>query len=181
MSSVERHDIWSAVWNGLRAKDMAALKRPVSTAAGDADAVPGQREVLLFRRGGDLYAVPVENLRQIRATQRFCRIPGAVSVVPGVIDYQGQILGVHDLAAYLGRHADDHADSWVLVLEEGGDRLGLRADDVLDIRQVSKAACQPVPPSLGKRSDCFSGMLSDGTLLLRPARLFATAAFCHGR
>ena len=118
-------------------------------------------------------------LREIRPLQNVCLLPGASPVVPGVLYYRGELLGVHDLTAFmsLGACAAMKAAPWVLIVEHEGERLGLLADAVIEIRSILSTDVRPLPITLGDRGSCFLGVLEDGLLLLHAPPLFSNPRF----
>jgi purine-binding chemotaxis protein CheW len=136
-------------------------------------------DVVIFQRGGARYGAPLSCLREIRPLHNLCRISGGSRVVPGMFYYRGEILSAHDLCAFMNsaQTGDDKASSWILIVEQEGERLGLLADEVVEIRSLLTGTSHPLPITLGDRSACFQGVLDDGLLLLHPARLFTSASF----
>lgn len=59
-------------------------------------------EVLLLPVEQELYAVPLESLREVIAQPRITHLPAAPSVVLGLVNVRGEILPLFDLAALLG-------------------------------------------------------------------------------
>ena len=135
--------------------------------------------LLFFSHGSSDYAIPLDDLREVRVLRGFCPIPGARSTVPGIFYYRGEVLSLHDLACYMGV-ANEHAPNWVLIVERDKQRLGLMAKDVIDVREVSQACVRPSPITLGERAVCVQGVVDKGTLLLRTEALFSTPAFFKG-
>jgi len=132
---------------------------------------------VLFRKADARYVIPLASLREIRLLPAVCRIPGAARWVPGVFHFQGEILSAHDLDAFMDQGASEGPSPWVLIVEQGSERLGLMVDEVIDVVAVVSARVMPVPITFGERSICFQGVLPGGALLLQPARLFSTPSF----
>ena len=133
-------------------------------------------EAMTFQRAEGRYALPLTSLREVCPLRHLARVPGASAVVAGVFHFRGELLGAHDLAHWLGRGAGARP-GWVLVVEHGGARLGLLADDVAGIERIAGEQLGPVPVTLGERGACFRGVFGAQRLLLEPARLFSTPAF----
>ncbi len=143
-------------------------------------AVPSAEEVtelVAFSRREGHYALPLASLREIRPLTHLARVPGASPVVAGVFHFRGELLGAHDLGRWLGRGGDGSRPGWVLVVEHGGARLGLLADEVAGIERMPTSQLCPVPVTLGERGACFRGVFGGQRLLLEPERLFSTPAF----
>jgi chemotaxis signal transduction protein len=135
-------------------------------------------DVVIFARGSLRYAIPLPTLREIRPLRALCRIPGASPCVPGVFHYRGEILGAHDLDAFLGgASVEARPAPWVLIVEHERERLGLMADEVIGVEPARASTLGPLPITLGDGAGCFQGALADGVVLLNAPRLFANPRF----
>lgn len=138
-----------------------------------------QVRLLFFSHGSSDYAIPLEDLREVRVLRGFCPIPGARPAVPGIFYYRGEVLSLHDLSAFMGTQvgAEGH---WVLIVERDKQRLGIIAKDVVDVKEVAQSTVRPSPITLGDRAVCVQGVVEKNTLLLRADALFSTPAFFRG-
>jgi purine-binding chemotaxis protein CheW len=159
------------------------LQRAKRYARRDETVAAGERcRLLFFQHGGHEYAIPLGDLREVRVLRSFCPIPGARKVVPGIFYYRGEVLSLHDLAAYMGGSdlSKENEPRWVLIVERDRQRLGLMARDVLDVRDLPAQEIRPAPITLGERAVCVQGVVRNTTLLLRTEALFSTPAFFRG-
>ena len=89
------------------------------------------------RAGGEHYALPVEDVREIARMGRITPVPGAQAQVLGVWNLRGDVIAAVDLAAALGLvgGAGDEAPERgrILVAERGELRAGLAVDEVVDV------------------------------------------------
>ena len=131
-----------------------------------------------FVRCGTSYAIPVLCLQRIVTLDHLNRIPGGPAHVPGVFAYRGEILSAHDLAAFLGV-SELERPSWALIVDGPVGALGLLADEITTLFPVREGDVRGVPLTLGERGAGFSGILTDGTLLVRPTVLFEDPAFVY--
>jgi purine-binding chemotaxis protein CheW len=134
-------------------------------------------EAVVFTRRGTSYAAPLAALREVRPLRGYCRVPGTSPAVPGIMHLRGEILSLHDLAAFMDPSSSAPSGAWVVVVEHGQERIGLLADEITGIEQYSTSCVRPVPVTFGERGVCLGGILDGGALLLSPSRLFATPAF----
>jgi purine-binding chemotaxis protein CheW len=139
-----------------------------------------ERTVVTFRRHNSRYGVTLEELREIRPLSRWCKLPGTSHVVPGVVYYRGELLTLMDLAALSTGASDSTEASWMLVLEQSGERIGLMADDVTDVLALETGAIQALPLTMGPAADTFVGMSSDGVLIVDTARLMSASLQSSG-
>lgn len=138
------------------------------------------REAVTFVRGEGRYACPLNELREIRPLRKLCLLPRASSIVPGVVHVRGELLSVHDLAAFLDDPVAIPEGAFLLVVEHRGERIALVADEVLDVEAYKPSSVRALPLTVGNRATCFQGILADGTLLLQPAALFTNPEFSFG-
>ncbi len=134
---------------------------------------------VVFRRGEARYGFPLASLREVRPLRSFCRIPLASPAVPGILHFRGEILSLHDIAGFMdpARASSLGAASWVIVVEHAGERMGLLADEVIDIERHSAAQISAMPITLGDRAAICDGVLPGGLLLLSASRMFHTDGF----
>jgi len=108
--------------------------------------------------GEEVFAVPVELVREILDMRQPFRIPEAPTHLAGLIDVRGQAVPVIDLRLKLGlppRAAG--ADTRILVLDVGVEgrslSLGLIADRVFEVTGLDAGSIGP-PPDIGTAWSC---------------------------
>jgi purine-binding chemotaxis protein CheW len=98
--------------------------------------------------GGRLWAIPVDQVREVLRTPQLVAVPGAPPIVRGIAAVRGGVVTVLDLATGLGVARGDSPGSVVLV--GYGERLvGLAVDAVRAVRPMDPAvvgtAAAPTP------------------------------------
>lgn len=110
-----------------------------------------------FRAGGSVYAIPVGDVRQVRTGEGISALPSGRTGVAGVVAWEGGALPVVSLLGS-GR-------ARLLVLEAGGRRYGLLADEVAGVFEADELRIGPAPA--GQVGDLVRGVLEeDGRLVL---------------
>ncbi len=169
---------FDAPYAALSAEDVDLLKQRAARYALAAETqATDLTDAVVFRRGNAKYALPLVKLREVRPLRSFCAIPQASSAVPGILHFRGEIISLHDLAAFMEPEIDTKNPTWVIVVEHLGERIGLGADEILDVERHSTAVVQPLPITFGDRGAICDGLLPDGSLLLSASRIFHTEAF----
>jgi chemotaxis signal transduction protein len=130
-----------------------------------------------FRRGAGSYALPLGGLREIRPLTRPCELPGASPVVLGIVYYRGELLSLHDLCVFSSGVAPAQSPGWVIVTEHAGVRLGLVADELMDVVEIEAGSVHAVPVTLGDAADVFTGITEQGVLVVDVARTFESSRF----
>lgn len=134
-------------------------------------------DAIIFRRGTSNYAVPLVALREVRPLRSFSPIPSASRTVPGIFHFRGEVLSLHDVAAFMEPAAQADVPAWVIVVEHGGERIGLGADEILDVERHASLAVQMLPVTFGDRGAICDGLLPNAAVLLSAPRMFHTDAF----
>lgn len=130
---------------------------------------------VLFRAGGEAWSVPVEEVRavvRVETRDSFVRVPGAPPEVAGLVNVRGEVLPAIKTARMIGANGTEPAttepgtaESWALVVEDGGTRAALLVDEVLDVAEVEAGE------QGGRLTDgSFVGMLGSADLLGRVRR-----------
>ncbi len=109
---------------------------------------PDSESIMVFRVGGERYAVPVASVSEVIAGAAIAPVPGAPPRVAGVIQFRGEIRPVFNLAQVLGV-SQEHGSgpATVLLFRVRGREAGLRTGPVEDIRTVGAGARRPAPDS----------------------------------
>jgi purine-binding chemotaxis protein CheW len=110
------------------------------------------RELITFQVEGQVFALDIMAIREIRAWTPATRLPRVPSYVAGVVNLRGTVLPVIDLAARLGwapveatpRHA-------IIVTQIGSKQTGLIVESVSDIVAIDLDTLQ-APPSTADSS-----------------------------
>jgi len=131
----------------------------------------------------EVFAVPVELVREILDMRQPFHIPEAPPHLAGLIDVRGQAVPVIDLRLKLGLSPREAgADTRILVLDvpmEGHNlSLGLIADRVFEVTGLDAGSLGP-PPDIGTtwHSDYISGIGRRGdsfVVIFNMARLLST-------
>jgi len=144
-----------------------------------------QPEYLTFLLGGDVYALPIEGIREVVGSLPITDVPGMPPFLRGVMNVRGAVIPVLDLRARLGYEtAPLTRRSCVLVHElrrDSGDVLVgvlvdavqavLSADECDVAAEVAEAGSvrAPLPPEYVERALMLGGvrtLLLDRALLL---------------
>lgn len=115
----------------------------------------GTARVLVFRVGGERFAVSLPAVAEVIESPELQRMPDAPEHVRGVATLRGELLSVYDPLALLGARSDAARNSHdnpgaTLVFSRGaGHRVGLAVDDVYDAITIAESELRGVPGSDG--------------------------------
>lgn len=104
------------------------------------------RELITFEIAGQIFALDIMAIREIRAWTPVTPMPRVPHYVSGVVNLRGTVLPVIDLAARLGWQPTEatprHA---IIVCQVNGQSQGLIVDSVSDIVGLNTENLQPAP------------------------------------
>jgi purine-binding chemotaxis protein CheW len=123
---------------------------------------------VLLRVGGEAYALPVENVREVAELGAVTALPGAPATVLGVVNVRGKILPVYELAAVLGIERGHGERQVLLVAEHAGRDAGLAVDGVEGVEPLPEATEETDSPLLRGavlEGDQLIGLLDAAALL----------------
>lgn len=140
-------------------------------------------QLLRFRVGPDVFALPIERVLQITNTRPVTRVPSVAACIAGVFNHEGAITPLVDLGTKFRVERDDTTRTCIVIVaaEHDGEiaSIGLLADGVIDVVPVATPQIEP-PPSFGihVRLEYLAGITKIGggfTLILNVDRFLNTA------
>ncbi|MFI5407533.1 MAG: chemotaxis protein CheW [Nitrososphaerales archaeon] len=94
------------------------------------------------------YAIPIEQIREIRAVESITKVPKAKSYVKGIMNLRGQIIPVIDVKEKLVLDSDTNSNSSkqrILVAEINNSLAGLLVDEVDQVMKIQTKDVEPAP------------------------------------
>jgi len=123
------------------------------------------RKLLLFRSGGQVFAVEAGAVLEILPATPATRIPGAPVAVRGLVNVRGALVPVVDAARAIGVGSSLEAAEGTLVLVEQHSRpVALGVDEVLDLVTVDDGALDERASLPGVRPDLVRAVGTSGEL-----------------
>jgi purine-binding chemotaxis protein CheW len=109
-----------------------------------------------FVLGGEVYGLPLQQLREVARLTRVRRIPGAPPRVAGLVNLRGEIICALDAHAILGVAASaPGASSFFVALRGFADPIGLVVDDIADVYAIDPGQIEPLPPTWSAERAAF--------------------------
>lgn len=129
--------------------------------AGDEE---GQSQYLTFLLGGEMFAIPILNIKEIIEYGNLTTVPMMPAFIRGVINLRGSVVPVVDLAVRFGRKTSDITRrTCIVIIEiESGDEkqdVGVVVDTVNEVLEIPRNEVEQAP-SFGARirADFIRGM-----------------------
>ena len=129
------------------------------------------------------YAIPIEQIREIRAIESITKVPKAKSYVKGIINLRGHIIPVIDVKEklVLESNANIHTSKQrILVAEVNNSLTGLLVDEVDQVMMIQTKDIEPAPQGALESHNYVKGIAkSDKKLivLLDVAKLLDDSSF----
>jgi len=127
-------------------------------------------EYLAFRLGGDIYAVPIGEVREILRFPPVTEVPRAPREILGVISVRGLLVTVIDLRQRLRITGGEPSRRGRILLVTGAEEevIGLYVDEVLQVYRLAESEIEVAANVLaGKVADYVVGIgRPEGTLLI---------------
>jgi purine-binding chemotaxis protein CheW len=150
----------------------------------------GAQSYVVFRLGGEGYALEVMRVQEVLDVQEMTEVPGSPKCLLGVINLRGHVVPVYDLRIPFGLRIDSSANRAPSVLivetEPGNDSqvTGLVVDRVSDVLEFSPEEVQASPQlGLGKTTPFVRGLIRHQEaflLVLDLDRVFSALASLNG-
>jgi purine-binding chemotaxis protein CheW len=123
-----------------------------------------------FYLDGEVYGLPLEQLREVARVSHVRRVPGAPAGVAGLVNLRGEIVCALDVRAILGLPAQSSPEAeapFIVALRGFGDPLGLIVDSIADIYAVAPSDIDRPPATRAAgRAECFTGTTRVGAGLM---------------
>ncbi len=132
------------------------------------------RQYLTFHLGSELFALPIEHIREIIEYSNITAIPLMPEFLRGVINLRGAVVPVIDLSSRFGRtQTEIGRRTCVIMLEVDNPEvdlqlLGVLVDSVSEVMSIDRNQIEP-RPSFGAnlRTDFIDGILRvDGRIVV---------------
>lgn len=136
------------------------------------------QQMVLFLLGSEEYGIPISQVKELIHYVGATQLPQAPDAVEGVINLRGNVVPVVELARRLGMSAGSE-EKKAIIVETGGQVIGILVDEVTEVITLQDTAIEPVPVS-ASANDYISGIgkVSDRLLiLLNVDKLFSASEF----
>lgn len=140
------------------------------------EAVGLQLEIVEFRLGEELYALPSTAVREVYPLKGLTPLPCTPPFVLGIINIRGRILPVVDLTSLLGLTKQRLSEQSTVILMRSGDlEVGVVTDLVIGVRSLPLATIYPPLSTLANSCACYlQGITSEGLGVIDAAKLLSS-------
>ena len=116
---------------------------------------------LIDKQKKEDYAIPIEQVREIRAVESITNIPKAKSYVKGIMNLRGMIIPIIDVKEKLGLVSENQANSTkqrILVIEVNGTQTGLLVDEVDQVMRIQTKDLEQAPQTVLESHNYIKGI-----------------------
>lgn len=120
-----------------------------NTANRKAESTTTLQQLVTFELFGEVFALPILDVREIIRLTNITPVPQAPSFVEGVINLRGQIIPIVDLRKRFGISSQDSTENTRIIVVELGNGMviGLIVDAVREVERIPLDSITP-PPTL---------------------------------
>lgn len=115
------------------------------------------------------YAIPIEQVREIRAVESITKIPNAKSYVKGIMNIRGMIIPIIDVKEKLGLHSDGNTSSLkqrILVVDIDNSLTGLLVDEVDHVMRINTKDVDDAPQNVLESHNYIKGIAKSNEKLI---------------
>jgi purine-binding chemotaxis protein CheW len=103
-----------------------------------------ERQLVVFDLNSEAYGVDISAVREIIRMQEITRVPRAPEFIEGVINLRGKVIPVVDLRTRFSMpRATRAADNRIVVVDVGGQDIGMVVDAVTEVSRVASSSIEP--------------------------------------
>lgn len=135
-------------------------------------------EIVLFEVGGQRYALPSMDVKEIVRAVAISRLPRAPEIIEGVFSLRGQVVPVLDIRSRFGLAPKPlHPSDRFIIAAAGRRTVALRVDEAIGLRSLDPALIAR-PETVSSRLEQVAGVAStpEGLLLIHDLRTFLSHA-----
>jgi purine-binding chemotaxis protein CheW len=119
-----------------RARVLAERAQLLARRSGEEKDLGDQLEVVFCTVGSEVFAIPVEHLREIVLLPSITKVPSCPSWILGIAHIRGSLLSVIDLGQVCRAKGESHPEH-VAVIHTPHGPLGLTVDSVLSSKMIA--------------------------------------------
>lgn len=130
-------------------------------------------EVLAFLLAHETYAIETRFIREVYPLTELTPLPCTPDYIFGIINIRGQILTILDIKKFLDLPEKGITNlNRVIVVRQEDMTLGILADEIIDIRNISKDGLNPPLPTMtGIYAGYIRGIAEEGIIVLDMERV----------
>ena len=123
-------------------------------------------ELLSFRLGGEEYALPVADVREVLKIVQLTSVPNTPDYIPGIMSHRGTMLPILDLCKRFGlAPAVNDEKSRFVIVSSNDEVVGLLVDRVTGVFRIFPNEIKPAPENIEQGEEFLRGIARKGDRL----------------
>jgi purine-binding chemotaxis protein CheW len=125
-------------------------------------------QVVTFTLGKEEYAIDILQVQEIVMMTDITRMPRAPRFIEGIVNLRGQMIPIIDMRKRFDLAEAEHdAETRIIIVEIGGELVGMVVDGVREVIRLPDSAISPPPPMIqGISAEYLNGIGQIGERLL---------------
>lgn len=112
-----------------------------------------EQQFVIFRLHQEEYGINIQQVNEIVLMQDVTKYPQAADFIEGIINLRGKIIPIIDLKKrFYGLPQVSSENTRIIVINCGGQVLGIIVDEVLEVIHLKDSMIDP-PPTFGNQSN----------------------------
>lgn len=125
-----------------------------------------EQQLVLFRLGEDLYALPISRVREVVHYDSAASLPDAPKYIKGVINLRGSVIPLIDLAEKLCLPPQPEGERIAVIVESCGRQAAVIVDEVRDVLKISEDKMEAAPAMAYRCQSYLAGIAKAGERLI---------------
>jgi len=150
----------ASVASAVEAVPDTTVTAPPSSADDSEATQQREIEMLSFRLGGEEYAVPVADVREVLKIIQLTTVPNTPDYILGVMSLRGTMLPIIDLCRRFGLPAGVQDEkSRIVVVSSADEEVGLLVDRVTGVFSILPDEIKPAPENIEQGAEFLRGIV----------------------
>lgn len=108
-----------------------------------------EKQFVVFQLSKETYGVDIGQVSEIITMQQITKVPHTIEFIEGIINLRGRVIPVVDLRKRFGlAHDEITRNTRIVVIEIGGNTLGMIVDGVSEVLRISSDVVEAPPPAI---------------------------------
>ena len=103
---------------------------------------------LIFYFSNHMFALPVENVLEIKKSSEITDVPLSPSYVEGIINLRGQIITAIHLAKKMNLKYEDGKNYYHVIIKNSDEPVSILVEEIGDVINIDQKDLEPVPDHL---------------------------------
>lgn len=129
----------------------------------------GQRQILVFRVGGDELGLDISCVREVLRAREVYRLPGMPAFIEGVISLRGHIVALFDLRKRLqGERVEEEPNGRIIICKANKCMIGLTVAGLREIVTLAEEDMRSAPEGVFKETEAqvFTALARKGERII---------------